>query len=96
MLLISKFKIFGHSMEPTLKNNDVVLVSGIPYLFQNPLINDIVAFRSNKKQVLIKRIKKIKNNKYFVYGDNSKDSYDSNKFGAINRQQIIGKLIYKL
>lgn len=84
-------------MEPTLKENDLILVSKVPYLFKVPKINDIVAFKSRKQKIIfVKRIKKIKNNKYFVYGDNKNDSYDSSKFGEISREQITGKFIYKL
>lgn len=84
-------------MEPTLKENDLVIVSKMPYLFKKPQIDDIVAFRTkNKNTILIKRIKSIKNDKYLVYGDNAKDSYDSNNFGELSKEQIIGKYIYKL
>ncbi len=97
MLLISKFKIRGHSMEPTLRENDLILISNIPYLFKKPKINDIVAFKIKKeKTIFIKRIKRIENSRYFVYGDNKNDSYDSGKFGEITEKQIMGKLIYKL
>ena len=84
-------------MEPTLKEKDLILISVIPYLFKKPKINDIVAFRIKKeKTIFIKRIKKIEDSKYFVYGDNKNDSYDSSKFGEITVKQIMGKLIYKL
>jgi signal peptidase I len=84
-------------MEPTLRENDLIIVSKIPYLFKKPQVNDIVAFRSkNENSVFIKRIKTIKNHKYLVYGDNTKDSYDSNKFGELDKEQIMGKFIYKL
>ena len=81
-------------MEPLIKSNDTLLVSGLPYLFKNPKINDIVALREKGNKMLIKRITKIHNDKYFVQGDNLKDSYDSRKFGEIFKNQILGKVIY--
>jgi nickel-type superoxide dismutase maturation protease len=96
MLLLSKFKISGHSMTPTIKNGDTVLVSCIFYLFINPKINDIVAFKDKNGQVLIKRIIGIQNNKYYLYGDNKQDSYDSRSFGFIMRSQILGKMFLRL
>ena len=45
-------------MDPILKNGDTVLVSRIPYLFNKPKINDIVAFKEKNGGILIKRIKK--------------------------------------
>ncbi len=94
-MLLSKIRISGHSMEPFLKDNDMVLASGIFYRFINPSINDIVCFKFNNK-ILIKRITKIQNNKYFVKGDNSKDSLDSDEFGLIKKENILGKVFYKL
>ena len=83
-------------MEPLLKNGDVILISGLLYLFKNPKINDIVAFKEKNGEVLIKRIKEVKNGKLFVSGDNKNDSLDSKDFGYISKEFIIGKLIYKL
>lgn len=82
-------------MEPHLNNKDKVLISSIPYLFKSPKINDIVAFKDRKRKIMIKRIAKIKKSKYFVQGDNNKDSFDSRSFGAIFKNQILGKVIYK-
>jgi signal peptidase I len=95
MLLLSKFKIIGHSMEPGFKTNEKVLVSGLVYLFNAPQINDIVAFRK-KNKVFIKRIIRINNEKYFLEGDNKLDSIDSWKLGWISKKEILGKVIYKL
>ena len=95
MLLLSKFKISGHSMEPQFKNGDKVLASFIPFLFQSPKINDIVIFEY-KNKAFVKRIKKITGKKYFVQGDNRNDSKDSRIFGEILKDQILGKFIFKL
>jgi nickel-type superoxide dismutase maturation protease len=95
MLLLSRFKISGHSMEPFIKNGQTVLVSSIPYLFSKPKISDIIAFKKTGK-VFIKRIAKVKENKYFLKGDNEKDSLDSREFGWIEKGDILGKFIYKI
>lgn len=79
-------------MEPTLKSNEEVLVSSIPYLFGEPKINDIILFSKNNKK-FIKRIKKKNGSKYFLLGDNKKDSLDSKILGWIERKKILGKLI---
>lgn len=96
MLLLARFKIVGHSMEPQIKNEESILVSSIPYWFKIPNIGDIVAFKDNKGKVLIKRIVKIQNGKYFMQGDNKYDSLDSRQLGLISKNQIIGEFIYKL
>jgi len=91
-MLLARFKVSGHSMEPQIKNGEEVLVTGIIYLFKKPKINDIVAFKKDKK-VLIKRIIGIDDDKYFVAGDNKNDSLDSKTFGLISKRQMLGKVI---
>lgn len=96
MLVLARFRVIGHSMEPLIKNGEKVLVSNCPYWFKNPQINDIVAFKDKSDKILVKRIAEIKNGKYFVRGDNNNDSLDSRNFGYISKNQIIGEMIYKL
>lgn len=77
-------------MMPTIKNGSEILISNIPYLFSKPKIGDIIAFNKEGK-ILIKRITKIKDNEYFVSGDNASDSIN----GWINKENVLGKLITK-
>ena len=94
MLLLSRFKIAGHSMTPTFSEEDSVLVSSFPFLFIKPKKGDVVVFEKYNR-LYIKRIGKIKEEKYFLVGDNKKDSEDSRRFGSVSREQIKGKIIYK-
>jgi phage repressor protein C with HTH and peptisase S24 domain len=89
-MLLSKFRVYGHSMEPTIKNGQSVLV--LSYLFIKPRIKDVIAFKTENK-VFIKRIAKYQNNKYFLIGDNLKDSLDSRSLGFIEKKDIIGKVL---
>lgn len=82
-------------MEPLFLHGDKILTTSLFYLFKSPRINDIVVFRE-KNKIFLKRITKIKKNKYFISGDNQNDSLDSKDFGAISKNQILGKFIYKL
>ena len=81
-------------MEPGISMGENVLVSSIPFLIFRPKIGDIIAFKKEKK-IFVKRIVKASGEKYFVKGDNEKDSLDSTKFGWINKKEIIGKVIFK-
>ena len=92
MILLSRFKVSGHSMIPTLKPGQEILVSSIPYFFKKPRIDDIIAFKGGNK-FLIKRIKQVENDRFLVKGDNKTDSKE---YGWIERGQIIGKVIYFL
>ncbi len=80
-------------MQPSIIDNQKVLVSSIPYLFFSPKKDDIVAFK-NKDKIFIKRISKIKEDKYSLAGDNKDDSLDSRKFGEIPRDKILAKIIW--
>ncbi|MDO8659757.1 MAG: nickel-type superoxide dismutase maturation protease [Candidatus Parcubacteria bacterium] len=90
-MLLSKVRIIGHSMEPALKDDQIVIVSSIPYFFKKPRVGDIVILRHERH--IIKRIEKIKDDKFFVVGDNKKESTDSRKFGWILKKTILGKVI---
>ncbi len=89
MVFLRKYKISGHSMEPSLKDGTEVLVSG---LFLNLKIEDVVAFKFDKKMIL-KRVKEIKNGKVLVQGDNKKDSKE---FGWIEKKDILGRVVFIL
>lgn len=79
-------------MEPIIFNGEHVLISSIPFLFSKPKVGNIIAFKKNKK-IFVKRIAKISGEKYFVKGDNKKDSLD---IGWIERKVILGKVIGKI
>jgi len=91
MFLVTKLRVIGHSMEPAIKNGNFVLGSSIPYLFSSPKKEDVAFFRKDGK-VFLKRINKIMKNKFFMAGDNSKDSINV----WIDRKEILGKIIYGL
>lgn len=88
-MILGLFKVSGHSMTPRLKPNDRVLISSLPYFFSKPKEGHVVLFNYNNR-ALIKRIIRIEGKKYFIDGDNKKDSL---KIGWINRKDIQGKLI---
>lgn len=91
---LSIFKVMDRSMEPSINDGDYVLVSWLPYIFSKPKVKDIIVLRyPGKKMIIIKRISRIKGNKYFVSGDNRSLSVDSRTFGPISKEAIIGKVL---
>lgn len=91
-MLLSRFRVRGHSMMPLLSPNQVVFISSLPYLFGSPKVGDVVVCRVQDK-IYIKRIVKIQKGRYILRGDNASDSHDSRKFGAIGRSTILGRVI---
>lgn len=94
-MLLSKFEISGHSMMPTYKPGDKVLISSVPYLFKKPQVGDIIVFKK-EKITLIKRISKITANGIIVEGDNLEDTLSSVSMGIISRKDVLGKVILRL
>lgn len=89
------YKIEGMSMMPTLHNESTVFVSRVAYWFSLPKTGDIVAVKDPRDgKILIKRIKKIEQKKYFLQGDNKDHSTDSRKFGMLEKKDIIGKVVF--
>lgn len=98
MLLFSRFQVTGHSMEPVAKPGDKVVISSLPYFFSKPKLGDLVAVNHPQKKgkILLKKIERVENNKtFYVAGINKNDSEDSRKFGPVERNQILGKVVFK-
>ena len=84
-------------MLPSLKEGDIVffknymgdkseLKTGKVVIFNHPL----------KNKTLIKRINLVNQNNIEVLGDNIEFSEDSNKFGLVNNEKVIGIVTSKL
>ena len=56
----------------------------------------VIFYHPLKNKILIKRIKLVNQNNVEVIGDNIEFSEDSNKFGLINNEKIIGIVTSKL
>lgn len=90
-----KYICEGKSMNPTLKDGEVVLVdrnAGIE-------VGDIVVAKHPIEQnsELIKRIGRInEQGNYFLVGDNLENSNDSRHFGAVTKEYIKGKVVARL
>lgn len=82
-------RVTGHSMEPTLPNEALVLIRPTS-TYQ---VGDIVAVESSG-QLLLKRISKIEQQIVWIVGDNPDDSLDSRQFGPVLVSQLRGKAVF--
>src|SRR5688500_5316632 len=85
------YQVVGYSMSPTLRPGDRVL--GRRW-FINPKIGDIVIvskvqpWKRSMLGALIKRVKDVRDNQYWVEGEESRPSMDSRQFGWKSKEQI--------
>ena len=84
-------------MLPTLKEGDMVFFK--KYIKNKSLLKVaqiVIIYHPLKKIRLIKRVKNIIKNSIEVLGDNIEYSDDSNKFGLINNEKVIGIVTSKI
>ena len=88
--------VSGISMEPILESGDIVFYKDV--IDRSSIsIGDIVIFNHPTKNIkLIKKISSIKGEGLEVSGENSNFSDDSNYFGLINKESIIGVVTSKI
>ena len=86
-------KIQGRSMEPSLKDGQFALLRKT----KKAKLGDILVFRDpeHEKRILVKRVQALLKEGYFVIGDNISESRDSRKFGTVDFDRVIGKVIMK-
>ncbi len=84
-------------MLPTLKEGDMVFFK--KYIKNKSLLKVgqiVIIYHPLKNIRLIKRVKNIIKNSIEVFGDNIEYSDDSNKFGLINNEKVIGIVTSKI
>ncbi|MGB7209815.1 MAG: nickel-type superoxide dismutase maturation protease [Pyrinomonadaceae bacterium] len=90
-----KYICEGKSMNPTLKDGEVVLVDKEAKIE----VGDIVVAKHPFEQdsEIVKRVERInERGHYFLVGDNVEESSDSRHFGAVTREYIKGKVVARL
>ena len=84
-------------MLPSLKEGDIIFFKNYKGNKSELKIGKVVIFNHPlKNKSLIKRINLVNQNNIEVLGDNIEFSEDSNKFGLINNEKIIGIVTSKL
>jgi len=86
-----RFLVSGDSMKPTLENGQFVLVDPKPAVVSE---GDIVICRHPTMDLeLVKRVMVLEEGRFFVQGDNVKESSDSRQFGWLTKEHICGKVV---
>jgi nickel-type superoxide dismutase maturation protease len=89
-----RFLVSGDSMKPTFENGQFVLVDLSPSVVSE---GDIVICRHPTMDLeLVKRVMVLEEGRFFVQGDNAKESSDSRQFGWLTKEHICGKVVSAL
>ena len=91
-----KYICEGTSMNPTLKDGEIVLVDREAVQIE---VGDIVIAKHPVEQIseVVKRVARInERGHYFLIGDNPEDSEDSRHYGAVTREYIKGKVVARM
>lgn len=80
-------------MLPDFPNGTRVL--GYRYFFTLKIDDIVILTDPRTSRLLMKRIKKIDRELFYVIGDNSAKSTDSRHFGWVSKKQIIAKVIVR-
>ena len=95
--MIRVIKVTGESLSPSFQNGDYVLVATA-----SPFINcirpgDIIVFDHHKLGTMIKMVDRLnqKTGKLYVAGKHEY-SVDSSQLGLIDKESIIGKVIWHI
>ena len=83
-------------MVPYARDGDFAVATRI---FFNIKEGDVLVFRSpSDGTILIKRVKRLEKDEdgpgLFMEGDNRMRSTDSNRFGTVKREAVIGKVVF--
>lgn len=85
--MLRRYVVKGHSMEPSFRDGDKVLVSSLFFTLRK---DDVVVFSDGKRDCL-KRIVATRGNNYVAAGDNKNHSRTYN----VARSRIKGKFLMK-
>jgi nickel-type superoxide dismutase maturation protease len=87
------FRVSDRSMEPAVKEGDYLIVSR---WYRRLRVGDIVVLRHPTKNIsIVKRISTVSSNSVHVIGDNKEFSEDSRKFGSLDMERVVGKVILR-
>jgi nickel-type superoxide dismutase maturation protease len=97
-LPLTRFVVEGASMEPAYRDGDRLLVNRLAYVLRAPGPGDVVVLRDPQQpgRYLLKRVAQAPEGargpgRFYVLGDNPRESRDSRSFGAVTRAAIVGK-----
>lgn len=91
-----RLRVSGHSMEPTFRAGERVLVNRLSFLFKRPRKGNVIAFTApDTEKIFIKRVQEVRETGVVCIGDNAADSLDSRKSGVVPFGRILGRVWFR-
>ena len=91
--MLQLFKISGNSLYPFYKDGQRVVCRKV-FGSTKIKVNDTIVFKKEAYGMMIKRVRSIDKNSYFVEGTNPM-SIDSRNFGGLKLNEIKYKVLFK-
>ncbi len=95
--MIKFISVTGDSLTPEFKQGDFVVIATSPFFYKTIKRGDVLVFRHEMHGTLIKKFSHYEGDdrKLYVTGTHPL-SIDSENFGPINREELIGKVIWHI
>ncbi len=84
------YRVAERSMEPSIMEGSYVIVNCWPLRMRR---DDVVVAKDPYGRIIVKRVKRVKDGKLFLVGDNARRSIDSRRFGWVDMERAFGKVI---
>ncbi len=95
--MLHMLKVTGESLSPLFQEGDYVLITTIPFMIRKIKPGDTVVFQHPSYGTLIKQVESVAPDmgSISVIGT-SPNSVDSRRFGPIQREDVVGKVIWHI
>ncbi len=95
--MLRLLKVTGDSLSPLYKEGDFVVIATLPFFLRRLRKGNIIVFQHGLYGILIKIVDRLtsEGDEVYVIGA-SENSLDSRRLGPINRQAIMGKVIWHI
>jgi phage repressor protein C with HTH and peptisase S24 domain len=95
--MIRVIKVTGNSLTPEYQEGDFVALITAHFLLGKLKVGDAIVFHHETYGTMIKKIARIKSSGELLYVTGSHPlSVDSNRFGPIRKDTLIGKVIWHI
>lgn len=95
--MIRVIKVAGNSLTPEYQEGDFVVLITARFLMGKLKVGDAIVFRHEAYGTMVKKIARIESSGAILYVTGSHPlSVDSNRFGPIRKDALIGKVIWHI